>query len=137
MTGRLFAFRTDRPWPIALFASVTWLQPWTLMGTTAAWWILTLWGLSLALTALPLGIADPLTFRHTCLAVGGVVLSTQVTLAAPYLPLPPPFSVILFPAGGLLLLAGWKRGGLTRATLAALLLVIPAATAFATLFPPP
>ncbi|MFD5461794.1 hypothetical protein ACFWIQ_03070 [Kitasatospora sp. NPDC127059] len=136
MTGRLFAFRTDRPWLIALFALATWVQPWILIGATAAWWLITLWGLCLALNALPLVIADPLGFRRTCLTVGSLVLGTQIALAAPYLLIPLPFVLILFPAGPLLLLAGWKNGALARGTLAALLLIIPVLTGFTTLFPP-
>ncbi|MFH9347625.1 hypothetical protein [Kitasatospora sp. NPDC017646] len=136
MTAHLFAFRTDRPWLIALFAAATWVQPWVLVGTTAPWWLVTLWGLFLVLTALPLTLADPLTFRRVCLTVGGTVLGTQVALAVPYLLIPLPFTLILFPAGILLLLAGWKRCALARGTLAALLLVIPVLTGFTTLFPP-
>ncbi|MEV7596062.1 hypothetical protein AB0O91_01570 [Kitasatospora sp. NPDC089797] len=136
MTVRLFAFRTDRLWPIALVAAVTWVQPWVLVGFSAAWWLVALWALFLTLGAVPLAIADPLRFRRTSLVIGGAVLGTQVALAVPYLLIPLPFVLALFPAGLLLLLAGGKRCAPARGLLAALLLVIPATTAFTTLLPP-
>ncbi|MFI9318682.1 hypothetical protein ACIGXI_02680 [Kitasatospora aureofaciens] len=136
MSAHLFAFRAGRPWPIALFAAATWVQPWVLVDASAPRWLATLWALFLALTTVPLTIADPLVFRRACLTVGTTVLGTQVALAVPYLLIPLPFALILFPAGLLLLLAGWKRCALARGTLAALLLVVPVLAGFTTLWPP-
>ncbi|MFF2078479.1 hypothetical protein ACFVXG_27445 [Kitasatospora sp. NPDC058162] len=135
MTDHAFPRRTDRPWLIALFAAATWVQPWFLIDTSATWWAATLWFLLLALTVLPQAVTDPLWFRRTCRIVAGVVLGTEIAVSAPNL-LPLPFLLVLFPAGLLLLLAGWGRGSPVRGFLAALLLAVPFLLGFATLCRP-
>ncbi|MFF2078478.1 hypothetical protein ACFVXG_27440 [Kitasatospora sp. NPDC058162] len=135
MSGHLFTRRADRPWPIALFAAATWVQPWVTNTHHINPWLIALWLVLGALTALPLLIADPVRFRQACLTVGGLLLGLEVLISLPFLLIILPFYVALFPAGALLLLAGWRRRGPARGILTAVLLVVPCLMAVTSLLP--
>ncbi|MFF2078480.1 hypothetical protein ACFVXG_27450 [Kitasatospora sp. NPDC058162] len=125
MNERPFPPRPDRPWPIVALAGASWLPLWAVARDYADGKAVAIWLLLLVLTLLPLPYGDPVVFRRTCLTIGGLLLATEFVLSLPYLLLVLPFFIAFFPAGVLLLLAGWRRGGRVRTGLAAVLGAFP------------
>lgn len=128
MPGQRLTRRADRPWPIAALAAATWAQPWAMGSQHVNPWSLAIWTTLVVLTALPLVFTDPWTFRQTCLIIGAVLLGTESMISLPTLLTALPVLVALFPAGALLLVAGWKRPGPARIVLTAVLLAVPGLT---------
>ncbi|MBD0689596.1 hypothetical protein [Streptomyces sp. CBMA123] len=125
MNDRPCSLRADRPWQLVALAGASWLPPWAVAGRDVNGEIVAIWLLLLALTVLPLSYRDPRAFRRTCQTVGGILLGLEIVVSIPFLLLVLPFLVAFLPAGAVLLLAGWKRGGPVRTGLAAVLTAFP------------
>jgi hypothetical protein len=124
MTDHAVSQPADRPWPIVVLAGATWLPACLLpllKHTPPDGQLIAAWGALLGLTLLPLALTRAAAFRRACLVIGAVGLAVEFILSLPFFLIALPFFVALCPAGALLLLAGWKKPGPARTTIAAVL----------------
>ncbi|MBO1418472.1 hypothetical protein [Streptomyces sp. FH025] len=128
MIRHTFSHRADRPWPIVVLAVVCWLMPWLPVvfgNSTSNSQIVVFWLILVTLTSLPLSIFDDAVFRYACLTIGAIQVAIEALLSVAFYGIALPVFVAFFPAGALLLLAGWRRAAPVRTVLAAFLAVFP------------
>ncbi|MFH8383843.1 hypothetical protein ACH4E7_23320 [Kitasatospora sp. NPDC018058] len=115
----------DRPWPIVVLAGASWLPSWTITAPDVNGSLLTIWGLLIALTLLPLCVRGDTAFRRVCGTFAAILLALETLVSAFTLFLYLPALVAFCPAGVPLLLARWNTGDTTRTVLAVPVATLP------------